>query len=239
MKEQALAIVDGLLGADSSLPPPALSVFDESFHEGVVGIVASRLKDRLHRPTFVFAPSGATGNSHILKGSGRSIAGFHLRDALDLIAKRQPEVLLRFGGHAMAAGCTVAREQFDAFSAALQTVAQEWLSPETLEQRILTDGPLPPEHMRLDIVDSFDACVWGQGFAAPVFSDDCEVLEQRIVGSGHSKLKLKVAGQTLDAIWFGRTDSLPRQVRIAYKLEANEWRNARNLQLMIEAVEGY
>ena len=239
MKEQAMFIVDGLLGAESSQPPPALSVFDESFHEGVVGIVASRLKDRLHRPTFVFAPSGAVGSSHILKGSGRSIAGFHLRDALDLIAKRHPEVLLRFGGHAMAAGCTVAREQFDAFSAALQTVAQEWLSPETLEQRILTDGPLPPEHMRLDIVDSFDACVWGQGFAAPVFSDDCEVLEQRIVGSGHSKLKLKVAGQTLDAIWFGRTDSLPRQACIAYKLEANEWRNARNLQLMIEAVEGY
>ena len=238
MRLQAFALADELLARDGT-PPAAITVFDEGFHEGVVGIVASRLKDRLHRPTFVFAPSGAVGSSHILKGSGRSIAGFHLRDALDLIAKRHPEVLLRFGGHAMAAGCTVAREQFDAFSAALQTVAQEWLSPETLEQRILTDGPLPPEHMRLDIVDSFDACVWGQGFAAPVFSDDCEVLEQRIVGSGHSKLKLKVAGQTLDAIWFGRTDSLPRQACIAYKLEANEWRNARNLQLMIEAVEGY
>ena len=239
MKEQAMTIVEGLLSSDSDQPPPALAVFDESFHEGVVGIVASRLKDRLHRPTFVFAPSGAADSSHILKGSGRSIAGFHLRDALDLLAKRHPEVLIRFGGHAMAAGCSIEREHFETFNQALQAVAQEWLAPETLEQRILTDGPLPPEHMRLDIVDSFDACVWGQGFAAPVFSDACEVIEQRIVGSGHSKLKLKVAGLELDAIWFGRTDSLPRHARIAYKLEANEWRNTRSLQLLIEAVEGF
>ena len=112
---------------ESEEPPPAICVFDPDFHEGVVGIVASRIKDRLHRPTFVFAASQAPGKEHELKGSGRSIPGFHLRDALDLVAKRHPGVLLRFGGHAMAAGCTVAEEHLDVFEQALAQVAHEWL----------------------------------------------------------------------------------------------------------------
>ncbi|MEO8121332.1 MAG: DHH family phosphoesterase, partial [Rhodoferax sp.] len=131
MREQAFAIAESLFDEEEE-PPPAICVFDPDFHEGVVGIVASRIKDKLHRPTFVFAASAAPGREHELKGSGRSIPGFHLRDALDLVAKRYPGVLLRFGGHAMAAGCTIAEENFDAFEQGLNEVAQEWLDAATL-----------------------------------------------------------------------------------------------------------
>src|SRR5690606_26387485 len=133
MREQALMLAEEMFD-ESEQPPPALVVFDPDFHEGVVGIVASRLKDKLHRPTFVFAASTALGKEHELKGSGRSIAGFHLRDALDLVAKRHPGVLLRFGGHAMAAGCTIEEEHLDTFEQALQQVAHEWLDAATLQR---------------------------------------------------------------------------------------------------------
>lgn len=242
MQEQAMLAVDDYLqgnGAAVAELPAALTVFDEGFHEGVVGIVAARLKDRLHRPTFVFAASAAPGQEGLLKGSGRSIAGFHLRDALDLVAKRHPHVLLRFGGHAMAAGCSIVRESLPEFTLAMQQVASEWLDAPTLQQKLLTDGALDAADLRVDVADSLAQQVWGQGFAVPVFSDQCELLEQRIVGSGHSKLKLQMAGQSLDAIWFGRVDALPRQLRLAFRLDVNEWRNQRNLQLVVEAVEGF
>src|SRR5206468_9265353 len=157
--------------------PAALALFDRDFHEGVVGIVAGRLKDRLHRPTFVFA----MGQDGLLKGSGRSIPGFHLRDALDLVAKRHPGVLLRFGGHAMAAGCTVAEEHLDVFEQALAQVAQEWLDAATLLRSLHTDGPLAPEYRRADLVDTLHREVWGQGFAPPMFSEEVEVLSQKLV----------------------------------------------------------
>ena len=137
MREQALMIAESLFD-EGDEPPPAICVFDPDFHEGVVGIVASRIKDKLHRPTFVFAPSSAPGKEHELKGSGRSIPGFHLRDALDLVAKRYPQAILRFGGHAMAAGCTVAEEFFDDFENGLNEVAQEWLDAATLTRRLET-----------------------------------------------------------------------------------------------------
>src|SRR5206468_8637828 len=171
MREQALALAEALF-EEGEQPPPAICVFDPDFHEGVVGIVASRIKDKLHRPTFVFAASQAPGKEHELKGSGRSIAGFHLRDALDLVAKRHPGVLLRFGGHAMAAGCTVAEEHLDLFEQALAQVAQEWLDTATLLRRLHTDGPLAPEYRRADLVDTLHGEVWGQGFAPPVFSEE-------------------------------------------------------------------
>ncbi|HNZ90599.1 MAG TPA: single-stranded-DNA-specific exonuclease RecJ, partial [Acidovorax sp.] len=159
MRDQALLMAESLFQEDEE-PPPAISVFDPDFHEGVVGIVASRIKDKLHRPTFVFAASSAPGKAHELKGSGRSIPGFHLRDALDLVAKRHPGVLLKFGGHAMAAGCTVAEEAFDVFEQALAQVAQEWLDAATLTRRIETDGPLAPEYCRADMVDTLHREVW-------------------------------------------------------------------------------
>jgi len=141
MREQALQLAEELWD-ESETPPPALCLFDPDFHEGVVGIVAARLKDKLYRPTFVFAASQAAGKEHELKGSGRSIPGFHLRDALDLIAKRHPGVLLRFGGHAAAAGCTIAEEHLDLFDEAFQQIAAEWLDESTLQRRLETDGPL-------------------------------------------------------------------------------------------------
>jgi single-stranded-DNA-specific exonuclease len=236
MREQALLVAESLF-KDTSAPPPALCVFDADFHEGVVGIVASRLKDKLHRPTFVFASSGAAGQAHELKGSGRSIAGFHLRDALDLVAKRHPGVLLRFGGHAMAAGCTITQDNFEVFNQALIQVAQEWLDAATLLRRIDTDGPLKPEYRRIDLVDTLHHEVWGQGFAAPTFSEELEVLSQRLVGEKHLALKLKHQGQPVDGIWFGHTDPLPARVKLAFRLDADAWNGVRRVRFLIEAAE--
>ncbi len=236
MRDQALALVESLFVDDEGTLPPALSVFDEDFHEGVVGIVASRLKDRHHRPTFVFAVSGAEGRSHELKGSGRSIPGFHLRDALDLVAKRHPGVLLRFGGHAMAAGCTVARDRFPDFERALAEVAAEWLDAATLTRRLETDGPIDREYLRVDLADTLHREVWGQGFAPPVFSDEVEVVSQRLVGEKHLALKLRLAGQPIDGIWFGHTEPLPARARLAFRLDADEWQGQRRLRLMVEGM---
>ena len=236
MREQAMLAADAM-ALESDQTPPAVVIFHPDFHEGVVGIVASRLKDKLHRPSFVFAASGAVGKSHELKGSGRSIAGFHLRDALDLVAKRHPGVLLRFGGHAMAAGCTVAREQFDTFQSALEQVAREWLDAATLTRRLETDGPLAPEYRRADVVDALQQQVWGLGFAAPTFSEELQVLSQRLVSDKHLMLKLKHQGQDVDGIWFGRTEALPQRVKLAFRLDADEWQGVRRVRFIVEAAE--
>jgi len=236
MREQAFAIAEGLFDEDEE-PPPAICVFDPDFHEGVVGIVASRIKDKLHRPTFVFAASAAPGKEHELKGSGRSIPGFHLRDALDLVAKRYPGVLLRFGGHAMAAGCTIAEENFDDFEQGLNEVAQEWLDAATLTRRLDTDGPLKPEYRRIELVDALHKEVWGQGFAPPTFSEEVEVVSQRLVGEKHLALKLKHQGQPVDGIWFGRTEQLPARVKLAFRLDADAWNGIRRVRFLVEAAE--
>jgi single-stranded-DNA-specific exonuclease len=236
MREQALAVAESLFD-DNEEAPPAICVFDPDFHEGVVGIVASRIKDKLHRPTFVFAQSRAPGREHELKGSGRSIPGFHLRDALDLVAKRHPGVLLRFGGHAMAAGCTIAVENFDAFEQSLNQVAQEWLDAATLMRRLDTDGPLKPEYRRVELVDALHKEVWGQGFAPPTFSEEVEVLSQRLVGEKHLALKLKHQGQPVDGIWFGHTEPLPARVILAFRLDADAWNGIRRVRFLVEAAE--
>ena len=233
MREQAMQIAEGLLDPEAE-PPAALAVFDPDFHEGVVGIVAARLKDRWHRPAFVFAASGAPGKAHELKGSGRSIAGFHLRDALDLIAKRHPDVLLRFGGHAMAAGCTIAEDQFETFEQALQQVAAEWLDAATLTQRLPTDGALPRESRRADVAEELQQAVWGQGFAAPVFSEELQVLSQRLVADKHLALKLRHQGEPVDGMWFGHTEPLPAHAHLAFRLELDEWQGQRRVRLLIE-----
>ena len=236
MRDQALAIAESMC-QDEQAPPPAICIFDPGFHEGVVGIVASRIKDKLHRPTFVFAASSAPGHEHELKGSGRSIAGFHLRDALDLLAKRQPDVLLRFGGHAMAAGCTITSENFAAFERGLRLIAQEQLDQATLTRRIETDGPLQAHYRRVELVDVLHKEVWGQGFAAPTFSEELEVLSQRLVGEKHLALKLRHQGQAVDGIWFGHTDPLPARVKLAFRLDADAWNGVRRVRFLIEAAE--
>ena len=236
MREQAMLIAESLF-EEGDEAPPAICVFDPDFHEGVVGIVASRIKDKLHRPTFVFAASAAPGKGHELKGSGRSIPGFHLRDALDLVAKRHPGVLLRFGGHAMAAGCTIHEDGLDTFEQGLIQVAQEWLDAATLTRRLETDGPLKPEYRRVDLVDTLHKEVWGQGFAAPTFSEEVEVLSQRLVGEKHLALKLKHQGQPVDGIWFGHTEPLPAKVTLAFRLDADEWNGVRRVRFLVEGAQ--
>jgi single-stranded-DNA-specific exonuclease len=230
MQQQALAALERLLPAPDSQPPSALSLFDPAFHEGVVGIVAGRLKDRLHRPAFVFA-RGADG---LLKGSGRSIAGFHLRDALDLVAKRRPQLLRRFGGHAMAAGCSIAEQDFEAFAAELRQVAGEGLDSATLTRTLRTDGPLALQWFNPQTVALLEAQVWGQGFEPPLFCDEVQVLQQRLVGDKHLKLRLRHAGEVRDAIWFGQTEPLPEQVRLAYRLSLDEWQGRQRVQMVVE-----
>jgi single-stranded-DNA-specific exonuclease len=246
MRELAERTVQELLTRLAE-PPPALALFDESFHEGVVGIVAGRVKDRLHRPTFVFA-RGAAGQTSVdargaIKGSGRSIAGFHLRDALDLVAKREPGLLQRFGGHAMAAGCTLA-EGADAagdaaniarFDAALAQVAGEWLDRATLTRTLKTDGPLALEYFNPETATLLASQVWGQGFEAPLFCDEVEVMQQRLVGERHLKLRLRHAGREREAIWFGRIEPLAERARLAWRLELDEWNGQPRVQMVIEA----
>ena len=246
MRERAEAVLLTLAPAAADAPP-AVTLFDESFHEGVVGIVAGRVKDRLHRPTFVFA-RGADGQ---LKGSGRSIPGFHLRDALDLVAKRRPGLLLRFGGHAMAAGCTLRSggggggeggagsasvEGVEAFDEALRQVAGEWLDKATLTRTLRTDGPLAIEWFNAETVAVLDAQVWGQGFEAPVFCDEVQVLQQRLVGEKHLKLRLRHAGHERDAIWFSHVEPLPAQARLAFRLSLDEWNGRQRVQMVVEAL---
>ena len=235
MREQAESLLEALLQKlqGPAAAPPALAIYDSGFHEGVVGIVASRLKDRVHRPTFVFA----RGHDGLLKGSGRSIDGFHLRDALDLVSKRHPGVLKKFGGHAMAAGCTVAEADFATFDAALQRVAHEWLDAATLERRLLSDGPLGIEHFNTATVAALDAQVWGPSFEAPLFSDAVEVVSQRLVGEKHLKLSVKHSGTLRDAIWFNHAEPLPARVMLAYRLSMDEYNGRQRLQMIVEAAE--
>jgi single-stranded-DNA-specific exonuclease len=236
MRQQAMEIAESLMD-DSDEPPPAICVFDPDFHEGVVGIVASRIKDKFHRPCFVFAASNAPGKEHELKGSGRSIPGFHLRDALDLMVKKHPDLLLRFGGHAMAAGCTIEEEHLELFEACFMEVAAQLLSPATLQRKLETDGPLEAQYRRVEFVDVMHKEVWGQGFAPPVFSDEVEVVSQRLVGEKHLALKLKHQGQPVDGIWFGRIEPLPARVKLAYRLDVDEWQGQKRVRFMVEAAE--
>jgi len=232
MREQALLIADSLMDSEDE-PPPALCVYDEEFHEGVVGIVAGRLKDLHYRPCFVFAASESDGQA-VLKGSGRSIPGFHLRDALDAVVKLHPGLLLRFGGHAMAAGCTLLEDDLATFEAALQHIAAQWLDAATLAQSLETDGPLAAADLRPDVAIELQNQVWGQGFAAPLFHDRIEVISQRIVGEKHLSLKLKLHGQAIDGIWFGHTEPLPAYAELAYRLVLDSWQGQRKLKLHVE-----
>ncbi|MFM7330271.1 MAG: single-stranded-DNA-specific exonuclease RecJ [Brachymonas sp.] len=238
MREQAEAALQYMFTNDQPPEnhPSGLAIFDPEFHEGVVGIVASRIKDKLHRPTFVFAASGADGQEHLLKGSGRSIAGFHLRDALDWIAKKHPGLLLKFGGHAMAAGCTIEEENFETFEAAFAEIAALWIDQATLARRLETDGPLPAEFRRADMADTLNQTVWGQGFAPPIFSEEMEVVSQRLVAEKHLGLKLKHHGQLVDSIWFNHTEPLPATAHLAYRLESDEWQGVKRVKFFIEGM---
>ena len=230
MQDTAMLLLDDFNPADRR----TIAVFDPSWHQGVIGIVASRLKDKFYRPTITFAP----GDEGFLKGSGRSIAGFHLRDALDLVSKHAPSVMTKFGGHAMAAGLTIHAEAFDAFSEAFEAVGRDWLTQNQLERVIETDGVLEDDYYSVPFITLMDQQVWGQGFAPPVFCDHFRVLSQRILKEKHLKLQLEKNGRKFDAIWFGHTDSLPDHARVAFRLDANEYNGKTTVQLMVEHAEG-
>ncbi len=224
MQESALAAVENVQ------PGYTLSLYDPGWHQGVIGILASRLRERFHRPTFAFA-SSCNGE---LKGSGRSIAALHLRDALDLVSKRHPELIVRFGGHAAAAGLTLHENGFKPFCAAFEAVASELLTPADLEREWVTDGSLLPEDMTLANATTLADSVWGQGFPEPRFYDHFEVVAQRIVGERHLKLRLRRGSQQLDAMLFGHADPLPVAIAATYRLSANHYNGAVTLQLLLE-----
>ena len=231
MQEQALHLLESMAIDDSAA---GIALFDESWHEGVVGILASRIKDKLHRPVFAFAP----GEGGIIKGSGRSIPGLHLRDALDLVAKRAPGLLVRFGGHAMAAGATLREGNFAQFSAVFAQVASELLDPAALTRTLETDGNLEGGYLSLEAARLLENEIWGQGFPAPLFCDDFDVEQQRVLKEKHLKLRLRKGNSRIDAIQFNFATQPGHRTRAAYRLAINEYMGVESPQLMIEHLDG-
>ncbi len=211
----------------------SLSLFDPDWHQGVIGILAARVRERVHRPTFAFA-KGTEGE---LKGSGRSIPGLHLRDALDLVSKRHPGLLLRFGGHAAAAGVTLRRDDFPRFEAAFEEVAAMLISPADLSRTIETDGALENAHMSLVSARDLEAQIWGQGFPAPLFCDEFEVVSQRILKERHLKLSLTKNGARYEAIQFNFAGAAAPKIRCAYRLGVNAYNGVESVQLVLEHLE--
>jgi single-stranded-DNA-specific exonuclease len=229
MQEEALADLDGATADAANAGGATLCLYRPTWHQGVVGIVASRLKDRFHRPAIVFAPGGAGE----LRGSGRSIPGFHLRDALDLVSKREHGLIRRFGGHAFAAGLTIAGGELARFAAAFERVAAEWLTPADLERVVETDGTLGEGELSLDLARRVAATAWGQGFPAPTFDDRFDVLESRIVGGAHTRATLARHGERFNAIAFRHTDALPKRLRAVFRPEIDTWGGTEALQLVL------
>lgn len=222
-------------GEPSQSPSPnatrySIVVTDPTWHQGVVGIVAGRLREKHHRPTIVFAP----GDAGELKGSGRSIPGFHLRDALDLVSKRSPELMRKFGGHAMAAGLTIAEANFSAFAQAFEQVARESLTPADLEQRVESDGSFSLDEFDFATAEALHQHVWGQAFPPPLFDDEFTVMDSRVVGMKHTKLRLKRGGRLFDAIRFGATEPPPQPMRAAYRVSLSEYQGTQRLELIVE-----
>ncbi|HEU0187287.1 MAG TPA: single-stranded-DNA-specific exonuclease RecJ [Gallionellaceae bacterium] len=207
----------------------SLALFDEGWHQGVIGILASRLKDRFHRPVIAFARA----QSGELKGSGRSIPGLHLRDALDRVAKRHPHLLQKFGGHAMAAGLSLREEDFPAFQQAFEDVAQSLLTPADLTRIIETDGALEQADFSIDVARTLEQQVWGQAFPQPMFDGVFSVESQRVVGEKHLKLKLAAGRESYEAMHFFSTDPLPGSIRAVFSLGVNEYNGKTSLQLIV------
>jgi single-stranded-DNA-specific exonuclease len=236
MLEQALAFLRNF-SEDTS----GSSFFHPQWHQGVVGIVASRLRERLHRPVICFAPAAnpanAGANAGLLRGSGRSVAGFHLRDCLDLVAKRAPGLILRFGGHAQAAGLTLREADLARFAERFEHTAAELATPEAFNPVLETDGALDPAYYTIDVVRMLEEQIWGQAFPQPLFCDTFEVETQRVVGERHLKLRLVKDGRRIEAMRFGALDPLPARVRAAYRIAINEFNGLKSVQLNVEHFE--
>jgi len=220
---------------------PAISLFEPEWHQGVVGIVAGRIKDQAHRPTIAFARARENDDDKLgtgeIKGSGRSIPALHLRDALDLITKRHPDLILKFGGHAMAAGLTIHERDFTRFRQIFADTVAELLTPADLQRSLETDGALETGYMNLDMARLLEADIWGQGFAAPLFEDVFQVDKQRLLKDRHLKLTLSKPGAVFEAIRFNCAESVPSRIRAAYRLASNEYQGVASVQLMLEYFE--
>ena len=216
-----------------------ISMYQPDWHQGVIGILASRLKEHYHRPVIVFADAG----DGLIKGSGRSIASLHLRDALDHLSKLQPDLLLKFGGHAMAAGLTIRQADFERFQAGFETVVRSLILETDLESMLEVDGSLHCDDFNIETVGILDRQVWGQGFAPPVFFDTFDVLNQRVVGEKHLKLSLKLVPEieqaktpVIDAIYFNRDAFVDARIQAAYQLQINEYNGTKKVQLSLRYV---
>lgn len=228
MQDVALIALENITVADNF----SLSIYNAEYHQGVVGILASRLKEKYHRPTIVFADAG----DGIIKGSGRSIPGLHLRDALDLVTKQYPDLILKFGGHAMAAGLSIKETDFVAFKLAFEEATRTLLTEADLQAVLETDGNLSAIDMSLQTAWILASGVWGQGFPQPVFCDDFKVINQRIVGEKHLKLLLEKEQKQFDAIYFNCIENLAENIIAVYALEANEYKGLQTVQLQLKHV---
>ena len=226
MREAADILLDDL-DAESRA---SLVLFDPDWHQGVIGILAGRVKEQLHRPTFAFA----RGNAGEIKGSGRSIPGLHLRDALDLVAKRRPKLLKRFGGHAAAAGLTIAEDDLAEFETEFEAVARELIAPAELQRTLMTDGALEAGYRGIDTVRLLQDEIWGQGFPPPMFADVFEVESQKLLKEKHLKMALRQGKARFAAIRFNSTEPAPARIEAAYRLDINEWNGLASVQLLIE-----
>ncbi|MCS6766220.1 MAG: single-stranded-DNA-specific exonuclease RecJ [Candidatus Protistobacter heckmanni] len=244
MQEEALRALEHIEPADNGLL--TLSVYKAGWHQGVIGILASRLRERFHRPVIVFADAGENGANgdagdsdaaRQLRGSGRSIPGFHLRDALDLVSKRHPGLLGKFGGHAMAAGLSLAASDLERFTAAFEAVGAELLDDALLSRVCETDGELDADCFDIRFAAELDSRVWGQGFPPPVFSGVFQVRQQTLLKEKHLRLTLEHAGKRIPAIWFNHAENLPERARIAYRVSVNRYNGMDSLQLMVEHAE--
>ena len=240
MQEQALALVESIDVADTA----GIALFDPGWHQGVVGIVASRIKEKLHRPVFAFARADQAGEANAtnatnetggqLRGSGRSIPGLHLRDALDLVSKRAPGLLKKFGGHAAAAGVTIDEADFPRFRTLFADVATELLAEDDLTRSLHTDGSLEAAYFSLETARLLEEQIWGQGFPAPLFEGRFTVEAQRVLKEKHLKLRLRAGNQRFDAIQFNFDTTPGHEIHAAYRLAVNDFNGVQSVQLMIE-----
>lgn len=239
MRDEALAEVERLHLDEDACLPFGFCLYNPSWHEGVIGILASRIKDKLHRPVIVFTDA-ANGD---IKGSARSVKGLHIRDALDAVAAVQPELLKKFGGHAMAAGLTIHADALETFKQAFDAEVRRHLNDEDLRGTLLSDGELTSEEATMELAARLRSeTPWGQGFVEPLFDGWFEVAGSRVVGERHLKMQLRWpdSGQLVDAIAFNVDEPLlalqPQQVQIAYRLDINEWRGNQSLQLLVDTI---
>jgi single-stranded-DNA-specific exonuclease len=242
MQQEAMAMLQKALNADAESLPWGVCLFDETWHQGVIGILASRIKDKYHRPVIVFADVG----DGQIKGSARSVPGFHIRDALDAVATRHPQLLQKFGGHAMAAGMSLLRENFDAFAVAFDEEVRRQLDQSDLQAVVVSDGELGAQDFSLQLASQLrEAGPWGQHFPEPVFDGEFYILQQRLVGANHLKVTLSIDAQgqqLIDAIAFNVDPTIwpnpqLKKLRAAFKLDINEFRGKTSLQLLIDYLE--